>query len=221
MQEDFLERLHDVFGASEVPGLPELNVDDDLQLERAADLLVRRFQATSDIAAYELLVDLAGRRLSRLAAQIARDIGLAEDPDELVVAFYEALFVDVAPLRDDAPGFLTRADSSMRSQAETRVRDIALSRVSDPTGPVRWDADGKPQLLDGPAEIHARATHICLHRLDLPHRRVLRASQMDGLGNEEVAKELSIPVADVESLLLEAMERLDQAIEKELEGGSP
>ena len=109
----------------------------------------------------------------------------------------------------------------MREHAETLVRDIALSSVSDPTSAVHWDSSGQPREMGGPSDAHARATRVCFHRLDLPHRRVLRASQVDGLGKHDIAKQLALPVNEVEALLLEAVDRLDRAVAKELEGGSP
>lgn len=223
MPEDFLERLRSVVGARELTHVTSLDPAKDLDLERTAELLLRRFHKANDVRAYELLVDLAAVRLADLAAQIARDLGLVDDPDELVVAFYEHLFVDVSSDGHRPPDtrFLARADAWMRECAESRVRDIALSSASDPAGAVHWGADGRPTVPSGSGAARTRATRVCFHRLDLPLRRALRARQVEDLAPSEIAEQFALSVQEVNALLLEALDRLDRAVEKELEGGSP
>ncbi len=222
MPEDFLERLREVVGDRELGGIKSLDVTDDLQLERAAELLRRRFRTMHDVRAYELLVDLAADRLMVLAVRIARDLGLAVDPEELIIAYFEFLFADVAPdgTSHDGARFLLHADAWMRECAEARVRDIALSEATDPVGPVHWGDDALPRESPGPEAALERATHVCFHRLDLPLRRVLRAHQVEGLTAPQIAHEFDMKEREVDELLLDAAERLDRAVRQELEGGA-
>jgi len=225
MPESFLERVRQAAGAPVLPDLTELDLSNDLHVDRAASALLQRFQAADDVAAFRLLLELTADRLAALAEEAAREQGLAEPADALVAAFVEGLFVDVSPAA--GPGsFLARAAAAMRTEAETLVRDIALSDIA---------LDGHHHhgaRLDGHAakarkarkarkEDIQRATRVCFHRLALPYRRALRAKEVEGLAPPAIAQRLAMTPQDAEALIEEAETALAAALERALGGDAP
>lgn len=218
MPEPFLERIRQIVGAEALPDLAQLDRTNDLHVDRAATALLRHFLRTNAVPAFELLVDLTVDRVAELAAGVARDQGLLEPGDELAEAFFAHLFTQVGGEPPEAASFLRLSVDRMAGEAEARARDLALRRASDPEGPVLWE-NGAPRLEGGEDGLHGRATRICFHRLDLPHRRALRARDVDGWTVDQIAELLEVPAADARELLAEADRRLHDAIERELGGG--
>ncbi len=218
MPDNLLERIQKTVGVDVLPDVAGLDRRNDLHVDKVAAALHRHFLASDDVEAWKLLCDLTEERLRGLAREVIRELGLLEDPDELVVRFFESLFVDVRPRGVATESFLKSARNAMSADAESWVRDIALSSADDPESPAVWE-DGHRQIPD--ADRHQRATRICFHRLDQPYRRALRAKDVDNLTHEEIASRLTLTTHEVEELLSEATLRLTEAIERELDGGRP
>ena len=218
MPESFLERVRKAVGAPVLPDVSEIDRDNDLHVDWAASALVQHFKKTDDIEAYRLLVDLTVERLTELAERVLQEEGLAESADELVVNYFESLFVDLGSSRSEGSTYLGQTAEKLRVDAEIRVRDIAMSGVSDPEGAVMWD-DGRVATPVKEADLRTRATRICFHRLDLSYRRVLRAKEIQGLSTAEIADQMSLPLDETKALLHEAELRLAEIVEEEMKGG--
>ena len=212
MVQNYLERVRGVLGASALPDLDRLDRQNEHDLNRAAEALVERFREQDDAEAFHVLVDLTADPLAQRATAIARDLGLAEDSDRLVINALERMFVDLRPSADPCSSFLSDTTYRMREDAEAWIRDIALSSVHEPDDAVAWDARRYEPLaaLSDPA---TRAKRICFHRMDAVLRQVLRARDIDGMPTSEIAERLAVPYGRAESLLVEASKRLQWAVD--------
>lgn len=214
-----LERIREVVGSDALSDLAALDVSDDLQVDRAAAALLKRFHDADDVAAFRLLVELTSDRLAALSEGLAAELGLGTDAYELVTNFFSRLFINLKP-RDQAPlHFLVAAVEKLKVDAETIIRDLALGEVPDPEEPTICE-DGKPKAHNNAEALVAHATRIGFHRLDLPYRRVLRAKDTAGLSTSDIANELGVSFVEVEELLQTARERLARAIDDVLKGPS-
>ncbi len=210
MPSDLLERLRRLIGETALPDLTALDPTDERHVVRAGRLLVRRLASTGDLATYELLVDVSSSRLSQIATRVARDAGLANDPRELVAAWFEHLFSGGAASCAEAPGYLDHAADWMSWHAESLVRDMALSELDDVA--VSPDSTGTHE------EIRERAISIAFHRLSLPDRRALLTLQARGFQPDDAADDLGLSASESSALLVEAMDRMNRTLER-VEGG--
>jgi hypothetical protein len=219
MADSFLERVRRVAGDGALQDLGELDLSNELHVDRAATALLSSFRKDDDVEAFTLLVDLTQDRLAALAGDVARELGLAEDSGQLVVNFFEGLFVDLSA-SDGSTAFLGQTAAKMRENAEAWIRDMALADPhADPDIPRSWD-DGQAQPRPPQADLLARVTRVCFHGLDLPFRRALRARDVEGLSPAEVGQRLELSPADAERLLGDATVRLAEAIDRSMKGGA-
>jgi DNA-directed RNA polymerase specialized sigma24 family protein len=103
--------------------------------------------------------------------------------------------------------------------AETIIRDLALSEVPDPEEPQVWE-DAQAKRKGNVEAMVAHASRISFHRLDLNYCQVLRAKDIAGLSISDIAIQRDRPYAEVEELLLEARKRLARVVDDVLKGPS-
>lgn len=205
--ESLPERLARIAGSDVSPALRDFDPADPLQVDDAARVLLSRLSGESAGEAFTLLTELTVKHVSDLACDVARQVGLVMDTDDLVATFYSRLLVDLRP-RVEVHHFLKLAHDWLREEAEAWVRDYACTELPRPDGARA-------------ADTYDEVVRVCFHRLDLPARRLLRAAEVEGLDNGAIARTFSITPEEAADQLGRARMRLAEAIEDALEGGHP
>ncbi|GJM22033.1 MAG: hypothetical protein DHS20C15_19480 [Planctomycetota bacterium] len=186
----------------------------------AARILLARFQSEDEPRLFDLLLELTEPFLRESARQVARQVGLALDPDELVVAFYSHLFIDPEKRLPDTPTFLSDSTEALRDEAQQLVSQVARLVIDEEEG-------ARPRLYTGPlpdavAKLqtpYQRVVAVCFHRLPLDERRVLRALDVEQLSINTTALALGTPAPQVRSLESQARQGLALALSQVTEGG--
>lgn len=220
MADGGLERIREMLGADALSDLSALDLSVDLQVDRAAAALLKRFREEDDAAAFRLLVDFTSDRLATIAQDIAADLGMGTNSYDLVTNFFSRLFIDLSPREKVPLHFLASAAEKLEEDAETVIRDLALSEVPDPEEPTVWQDGSQQEKQNHTEAMVAHAARIGFHRLDQTYRRVLRAKDISGLSTSDIATQQGTSYAEMEALLQTARERLARAIDDVLKGPS-
>lgn len=175
--------------------------------ECADAVLVARFAATRDEAAFELLVRRHG---AMVLATCRRVLGHTEDAEDAFQAAFLVLACKAAHVRRGTavPAWLHRVAVRIARRAANRRRPTSVL-VSEP--PARHTPDAAEQselrgLLD--AEID---------RLSEPFRQVFVLCYLEGLSNADAARVLGCPVGTVESRLTTARRTLRDRLGRRVE----
>lgn len=188
----------------------------------AAHILFERFRRSDDARLFDLVLELTEPFLRKSARRIARQLGWALDPDELVVNFFSHLFVDPSKRMPDTEHFLDAADEALRDEAESLVSQVARLVIDEEHG-------ARPRLYTGPmpdavAKLKTpfeRVVAVCFHRMPLDQRRVLRALDVEQLDINAAALALGTPAPELRHLESQARQSLALALSQatEPEGG--
>ena len=183
--EGLLQHLRTAAAAEGVPGISDA-------------LLLQRFTAAQDEAAFELLVWRHGRMVFNICRRVLRDTHAAEDA-------FQASFLVLArraasiSRRDSLAGWLHRV-----------AYRIALAGKTRTAGPLVRNGGGVLELLPGGSDPAAEAGWREIRRLideevnGLPakYRVPFILCYFQGQSNTEAARELGCPVGTVESRLV-------------------
>jgi len=235
-----LDRIRAIAGEAAAECRPQPDVSNPRHVDRLARGLLTRFLERDDGEAFTLLIELTHEPLLDACERIARDVGLVADLHELVAGVFSRVFVDT---RATGLGgsFLDRATEELEREAEAWVRDLALRDLpaprastgdADPTAPDRIGrrapgGDGRGAPHDGDevraphgggtdGDLYTDLVQTCFHRLDLVDRRLLRAGEVEGLGERQIAVTFGLAGEDVRRLLVEAHRRLRRSIARAL-----
>ena len=223
------QRIAKSVGKSVLPRAGRVDVQDALQVDRAAAALLRRFQDKDDREAFELLVALAQPLLDKAARAIAHDLGLAVHAEELVGAHLARLFVDLAPnawTRAGGNHFLRAATRALQEIAEARLAELRAGRA----WPAGRSAAGSPESSEARTararKALARATpapgrphplfvtvfSAAFHALERDERRALLYKDVDGLSYAEIGRKLRRSADDVGELIYRARRSLGRRL---------
>ena len=196
----------------------------ELHLDLAAGFLLRRFREADDAEAFTALVELTRPPLHHIARQVARQLAMALDPEDLVATFFARLFTDVRKPQPLVRRFLGLARTSMRNDALNQLRQFKRAQArhaiwgrqglfdkwADPAA----QADDKEQaaVLRRLGTVFLCVVNQCFHELPERDRRVLLAREMDGLSYDEIAEALGLPRAQVGMILKRARQHLSDRI---------
>jgi len=106
-------------GAEAAPAVLPAAFDlrNELHIDLAAGWLLRRFREADDAEAFTALVELTRPALHLIARQVARQLAMALDPEDLVATFFARLFTDVRKRQPLVRRFLGLARTAMRNDA--------------------------------------------------------------------------------------------------------
>jgi len=215
-------------GATAPEPSPELpaafDARNELHLDLAAGWLLRRFREADDTEAFTALVELTRPPLHHIARQVARQLAMALDPEDLVATFFARLFTDVRKQQPLVRRFLGLARTSMRNDALNQLRQFKRAQArhaiwgrqglfdkwADPAA----QADDREQaaVLRRLGTVFLCVVNQCFHELPERDRRVLLAREMDGLSYDEIAEALDLPRAQVGMILKRARQHLADRI---------
>jgi RNA polymerase sigma-70 factor (ECF subfamily) len=200
------------------------DVRNELHLDLAAGCLLRRFREADDAEAFTALVELTRPPLHHIARQVARQLAMALDPEDLVATFFARLFTDVRKQQPLVRRFLGLARTSMRNDALNQLRQFKRAQArhaiwgrqglfdkwADPAA----QADDREQVavLRRLGTVFLCVVNQCFHELPERDRRVLLAREMDGLSYDEIAEALGLPRAQVGMILKRARQHLSDRI---------
>ena len=175
--------------------------------ECADAVLVARFAATRDEAAFEVLVRRHG---AMVLAACRRVLGHTEDAEDAFQAAFLVLARKAAHVRRGTavPAWLHRVAVRIARRAATRRRPTS-ALVSEPPARPAPDPTERSELrglLD--AEID---------RLSEPFRRAFVLCYLEGLSNADAARVLGCPVGTVESRLTTARRALRDRLARRIE----
>ncbi len=85
-------RFQRVWDSDRLPAIDAFDPGDDGHVDELACLLLERFARHGDTEAFALLFAVAGRRLEQIAGRLARRLGAATAPSELVEALKRRLW---------------------------------------------------------------------------------------------------------------------------------
>lgn len=170
--------------------------------------LVSRAQG-GDAAAFREVVERSHVLVFRLAAALVGDLDEAAD---VVQETYIRAWQRLSELRDGAAavGWICRIARNLAS--DRRRSWWSRSRVPLEGGPAP-SLDPAPDAALAAAE-EARAVRRALARLPEKHRTVLALREVEGLGYEEIALALGVPVGTVESRLFRARQGLARELSR-------
>jgi DNA-directed RNA polymerase specialized sigma24 family protein len=212
------ERLQRVLGDGCVPD-GVFDRSDATQVDRVASELLTRTLVNGDPEAFALLVDVTQPMIERIADGVAEDLGLCMPADELIVALFSELFVETGSRLPKAH-FLAWATEWMTIHAEAWIRDLALLDTPAPGRDVVLPPTPMPDgsSVRSPDEtsrdLYAHVLKICVHRLDVDSRRLLRACDVQRLPLEQVAARFDLDMETASSRLDRARHDLTKAISK-------
>jgi len=213
-------------GAEAAPAvLPAVfDLRNELHVDLAAGWLLRRFREADDAEAFTALVELTRPALHLIARQVARQLAMALDPEDLVATFFARLFTDVRKRQPLVRRFLGLARTAMRNDALNQLRQFKRAQArhaiwgrqslfekwADPA----LQAEQKEQaaVLRRLGLFFLCVVNQCFHELPERDRRVLLAREMDGLSYDEIADALSLPRAQVGMILKRARQHLADRI---------
>ncbi|QJW92971.1 sigma-70 family RNA polymerase sigma factor [Frigoriglobus tundricola] len=175
--------------------------------ECADAVLVARFAATRDEAAFELLVRRHG---AMVLAVCRRVLGHTEDAEDAFQAAFLVLARKAAYVRRGTavPAWLHRVAVRIARRAASRRRPASVL-ISEPPARPAPDAAERSELrglLD--AEID---------RLSEPFRRAFVLCYLEGLSNADAARVLGCPVGTIESRLTTARRTLRDRLARRIE----
>lgn len=188
-----------------------------LHVDIAARGLLRRAIVEGQADSLALLVDLTQPHLVIAAEQMARDIGLAMAPDDLIVALFSTLFVETGSRMPDTKHFLAWATDWMHVHTEAWIRDLAMldtPKVGARILPPEPCPDGSTVATpnENEEDFYAHALKVCFHRLDVESRKLLRAIDVQDLTPAQAASQLGLDTTTIEAQLTAARHRLAEGI---------
>jgi hypothetical protein len=220
------KRLEAIAGAGALPAGLAFDPSRPKHVDRAARPLLERFHAENDGVAFALLVEISRPLLEGAAHQITRDLGLAQDPRELVTAHLGRLYVDLRQPPHIPESFVDHALAAMDDDARGRVQSLA-GRVSEgaparAASPLRNPASSAAKAASAAAFAAADkrpaaerlAAHFAaivsasFHALDEADRRILIALDVDRLSYAEIAETFGIYQDEVAQRIVETRGRL-------------
>ncbi len=107
-------RFRRVWDSDRLPAIDAFDPGDDGHVDELACLLLERFARHGDTEAFALLFAVAGQRLEQIAGRIARRLGAATAPSELVDGLKRRLWIGEGWLL--LGGFLALARGLMERQ---------------------------------------------------------------------------------------------------------
>ena len=131
-REELNRRLRETPDTAELLEGERLDPSNDLQIDRLAEKLLRRFREENARSAYELLVELTSERLAKAAIAITRDVAVAVEPKHLVIGLFTELFTDLRTGVPPERHFLAAAQERMKALAEEMVGRLARTVVAEP-----------------------------------------------------------------------------------------
>jgi len=207
------------------PALPEsFDLRNELHVDLAAGWLLRRFREADDAEAFTALVELTRPPLHQIARQVARQLAMALDPEDLVATFFARLFTDVRKRQPLVRRFLGLARTSMRNDALNQLRQFKRAQArhaiwgrqslfekwADPAE--QADHNEQAQVLRRLGTVFLCVVNQCFHELPERDRRILLARETEGLSYDEIAEALGLPRAQVGMILKRARQHLADRI---------
>lgn len=217
--QDRLVQQGDEHLSAELKGVDPTN---DLDLDRAACVLLQRFREHNEVESLALLYELCHERLGQLARQVVSKVGLAADPEDLAAGFMTKLFTDVRRPQATVRKFLGFAYTSMKNDALNQVRQLSRSRkrmlhfqqaLQAPADPAR--AADERERTDACLRVGLVMISVvsrCFHSLKERDRQVLLAREVQRMSYDDLASTLSLPHNQVGTVLRRARQRLAQHV---------
>ncbi|MFT7463202.1 MAG: RNA polymerase sigma factor (sigma-70 family) [Pseudohongiellaceae bacterium] len=214
-----VDRLERHLGASSVAHLQPLDLNNDLQLDELARLLLDRFRSQNDSEAFSLLAELTHERLAQIASGIARRLSPTVDPDDLQSTFISRLFTDLrGSERQPVRRFLALAHTSMKNAVYDQLRHQKRAQVggpryqdslSHPVDPADFaEEQEETALLSRFGRDITELTERCIHSLESREKNVLVAREILGMSYERVAAMLSLQPDQVGMIIRRARKQL-------------
>lgn len=208
--------------------LPELpgafDRRNELHLDLAAGWLLHRFREADDIESFSALVELTRPQLLHIARQVARQLAMVLDPEDLVATFLARLYTDVRKPQPLVRRFLGLAHTAMRNDALNQLRQFKRAQARH----AMWGRQGLFETWVDPARqaddreqdavlrrlgtVFLCVVNQCFHELPERDRRVLLAREVDGLSYDELAQVLELPRGQVGMILKRARQHLADRI---------
>jgi RNA polymerase sigma factor (sigma-70 family) len=206
-------------------GLPDaFDPRNELHLDLAAGWLLARFREADDAEAFSALVELTRPQLHQIARQVARQLAMALDPEDLVATFFARLFTDVKKRQPVVRRFLGLAHTAMRNDALNQLRQFKRAQARhaiwgrqslfDKWADPARAADDREQVavLRRLGTVFLCVVNQCFHELPERDRRVLLARELDALSYDEIAGALLLPRSQVGMILKRARQHLADRI---------
>lgn len=229
----FQDRLVQCGDADLTAELKELDPSDDLDLDKAARVLLQRFHERNEVECLALLYELSHERLLQLGRQVVFKVGLAADPEDLVAGFMAKLFTDVRRPQAPVRKYLGLAYTSMKNDALNQVRQLSRSRkrmlrfqlaLQHPVDPARSAEEReRTETCVRVGLVMISIVSRCFHSLRERDRQVLLAREVQRMSYDEVARSMSLPDNQVGTVIRRARQRLAKHMAKVLAtgGGEP
>jgi RNA polymerase sigma factor (sigma-70 family) len=167
--------------------------------------LLRRFQASGDEAAFELLVWRHGPMVLGICRRILRDAHAAEDAFQATFLTLACKAASISTVESVAGWLYTVA---RRVALAARARQERVAAYERTPGPVELEGPGYLPP-DEPAERELRdLVRAEVDRLPDPFRSVVVLCCLEGRTHAEAAEQLGVPTGTVESRLVRARDRL-------------
>jgi len=196
------------------------DASNDVHLETVASALHYAFLTKNDRQAFNRLVELMAPRLHALAEDIAQELGLIKPAGDLVAAFFSRIFIDTNAPAAPVGHFIAHAAERIRAEAEAWARDFALADTSPAAPPAPTGFVASDPSPDTIGRDYATLVQTCFHRMDVEHRRLLRAKDVQGLDIPKIAARYDISESEARERLTAARFRLNELIAIAM-GGDP
>ena len=220
-------RLQHVADQGAPESLRQFDASNENHVDEVARHLLERFRSQDDVEAYQLLFEVVQPRLSQLAAQIARRLSPAADPDDLVSGFMARIFTDVRNRPNlQVRHFLALAYTSMRNDVldQLRHQKRAQAHSLDYSQTLRAPADPadavqtaeQDEIYERLGSEVLRITSECFGELDDRDQQVLIAREIVRLPYDRVAAMLKLAPDQVGMVIRRARMHLADRIVHEL-----
>jgi len=172
--------------------------------------LVARARAGDDDAFAQLAAPRA-ERLLRTARAILGNESEAHDAAQNALV---SAWVNLPRLRD-IERFDVWINRILRNECQEALRRRRRSRVVDVSAATERGGAADDRGDPATFSVDTAAVQAAFHRLSIDHRTMLLLHHLHGLGLDEVARQLGIPVGTAKSRLWAARRALERALETE------